>query len=56
MACKPALIPVIRNYSIRMIEGQLLTEEGGFHGMMSCMLRIVAGVASLICDGLRGCG
>jgi putative transposase len=46
-------MPVIRNYSIRMIEGQLLTEEGGFHGMMSCMLRIVAGVASLICDGLR---
>jgi hypothetical protein len=49
-------MPVIRNYSIRETEGQLLTEGGGFHGMMSCLLRIVAGVASLICDGLRWLG
>jgi hypothetical protein len=28
----------------------IFDEGGGFHGMVSCLLRIVAGV---ICDGLR---
>jgi hypothetical protein len=31
----------------------IFDEGGGFHGMVSCLLRIVAGVACVICAGLR---
>ena len=46
-------IAVLRNYSGREPLRSIFDEGGGFHGMMSCMLRIVAGVASVICDSLR---